>query len=76
MKKTLLDDSEEDLRLYAIYSDEADEDGTFRIVRPIAYAYGAPWVAQALYMDDLKFDTPEEAKEWWDKNYGEKEQKE
>ncbi len=70
MKKTLPDDSEEDLRLYAVYSDEADEDGTVRTVRPIAYAYGAPWVAQALYMDDLKFDTPDEAIKWWNENYG------
>ena len=35
----------------------------------IGYAYGEPWVAQALYMDDMKFDTPEEAKAWWEKNY-------
>jgi hypothetical protein len=34
------------------------------------YAYGAPWVAQALFMDDIKFDTPEEARAWWEKNYG------
>ena len=39
-------------------------------VRVLGYAYGAPWVEQALYMDDLRFDTPEEAKEWWEKNYG------
>lgn len=32
------------------------------------YAYGADWVAMAMYMDDLLFDTPEEAKEWWEKN--------
>lgn len=41
-------------------------DGTERI----QYAYGAPWVAQALLMDDIKFDTPEEAKEWWERRYG------
>ena len=58
------DDSTE-LMLYTNYARE--EDGT---LRPIGYAYGAPWVAQALYMDDLKFDTPEEAKEWWNENYG------
>ena len=58
------DDSTE-LMLYTNYAREAD--GT---IRPIGYAYGAPWVAQALYMDDLKFDTPEEAKEWWEKYYG------
>ena len=37
---------------------------------PVAYAYGASWVAMALYMDDIKFDTPEEAKAWWEENYG------
>lgn len=58
------DDSTE-LMLYTNYVQE--EDGT---IRPIGYAYGAPWVAQALYMDDMRFDTPEEAKEWWEKNYG------
>ena len=41
-------------------------DGTERV----RYAYGAPWVAMALSMDDLAFDTPEEAKEWWDRRYG------
>ena len=34
------------------------------------YAYGAPWVEQALFMDDIKFSTPQEATAWWDKNYG------
>lgn len=34
------------------------------------YAYGEPWVSQALLMDDIKFQTPEEAKEWWEENYG------
>jgi len=43
-------------------------DGTERI----KYAYGFPWVAMALYMDDIAFDTPEEAKEWWDRRYGNK----
>lgn len=51
--------------LYTNYVEEAD--GT---LRPIGYAYGAPWVQQALLMDDIRFDTPEEAKEWWEKNYG------
>jgi len=31
------------------------------------YAYGDSWVAMALFMDDVKFDTPEEARAWWDK---------
>lgn len=43
------------------------EDGTVEIV---GYVYGEPWVAMALQNDDLRFDTPEEAKAWWDKNYG------
>ena len=43
------------------------EDGTKEVV---AYAYGDPWVAMALYMDDIKFGSPEEAKAWWEKNYG------
>ena len=46
-------------RLYTAYRDG----------EPYAYAYGPPWVAMALYMDDIKFDTPEEAEEWWN-NYG------
>ena len=36
----------------------------------IKYAYGLPWVAMALYMEDLAFDSPEEAKDWWDRRYG------
>lgn len=34
------------------------------------YAYGEEWVSMALYMDDIRFDTPEEAIDWWEKNYG------
>lgn len=36
----------------------------------IKYAYGLPWVAMSLYMDDIAFDSPEEAKDWWDRRYG------
>ena len=36
------------------------EDGT-----PVAYAYGEPWVSMALYMDDIGYATPEEAKLAW-----------
>lgn len=36
------------------------EDGT-----PVAYAYGEEWVAMALYMDDVGYATPEEAKLAW-----------
>lgn len=35
--------------------------------KPVAYAYGEEWVAMGLYMDDIKFKTPEEAKAWWEK---------
>ena len=35
--------------------------------KPVAYAYGEEWVAMALYMDDIKHDTPEEAEEAWRK---------
>lgn len=34
---------------------------------PVAYAYGEPWVAQALFMDDIGYPTPEEAKKAWEK---------
>jgi len=44
-----------------------DDDGN---ETPVGYAYGEEWVAMGLYMDDIKFKTPEEAKEWWEKNYG------
>lgn len=42
-------------------------DGTEKV---IGYAYGLPWVAMALYMDDIVFPTPEAAQEWWEKRYG------
>lgn len=45
------------------------EDGTEEIT---GYAYGLPWVAMALYMDDIKFPTAEAAKAWWDKEFGDK----
>ena len=32
-----------------------------------AFAYGEPWVAQAMYMDDWKYPTPEAAKEAWER---------
>ena len=34
---------------------------------PVAYAYGEPWVAQALFMGDIGYDTPEEAKAAWER---------
>ncbi len=36
----------------------------------IKYAYGAPCVAMALPMEDIQFDTPEEAIAWWERRYG------
>lgn len=42
-------------------------DGTTEVY---GYAWGDPWVEQALLMDDIIFNTPEEAKAWWDKKYG------
>lgn len=42
-------------KLYTSYVDGA----------PVAYAYGEPWVAQALLMDDIGYPTPEEAKLAW-----------
>ena len=32
---------------------------------PVAYAYGEPWVAEALFMDDLGYPSEEEAKIAW-----------
>lgn len=46
---------------------EVKEDGS---IVPIGYAYGDPWVSQALMMGDMKFKTPEAAKEYWEKHYG------
>lgn len=31
-----------------------------------AYAYGEDWVAMALYMDDIGYPTPEEARGAWE----------
>jgi len=55
---------EDDIKLYEMHIPHTDGTETVR------YAYGAPWVAQALLMDDIYFDTPEEAKEWWERRYG------
>lgn len=38
----------------------------YRGDKPVAYAYGEPWVAQALFMDDMRYSTPEEAKAAWE----------
>lgn len=34
------------------------------------YAYGDPWVQQALIMDDIGFETGLEAMAWWQEHYG------
>jgi hypothetical protein len=39
---------------------------------PVAYAYGDPWVAQALFMDDLGYASPEEAQAAWLSGYTDK----
>lgn len=44
-----------------------DADGNETV---LGYAYGEPWVEQALYMGDLRFDTEEEARDWWNKIHG------
>ena len=49
------------VQLYTAH--RTSEDGTDTIT---GYAYGPPWVAMALYMDDIKFDTPEAAIAWWE----------
>ena len=60
------DSREEDMvQLYVAHI--VKEDGTDEIT---GYAYGAPWVAQALLMDDIKFPTPEEAIAWWNRRHG------
>lgn len=43
--------------------------------KPVAYAYGEPWVAQALMMNDWKYDTPEEAVKAWERYLKEQEDK-
>lgn len=42
-------------QLYVLYQDDT----------PIGYAYGEPWVAQALLMDDMRYDTEDEARAAW-----------
>ena len=56
---------EKELQLYTAM--RVAPDGTQTI---IGYAYGEPWVEQALFMDDIRFETPDKAKAWWEKNYG------
>lgn len=49
-------EEDRDLQLYAMYDDG----------KPVAYAYGEPWVAMALMMNDMQYPTPEAAKEAWE----------
>ena len=46
------------------YNVKKDENGNKEI---LGYAYGEPWVAEALAMGKIRFNTPEEAKSWWSK---------
>lgn len=39
------------------------EDGT-----PVAYAYGPAWMAMALYMDDVGYDTEDAARAAWERS--------
>ena len=41
-------------------------DGTERV----QFAFGAPWVATALFLGDIAFDSPQEAIDWWERRYG------
>lgn len=54
----------DEVRLYEAHTKFPD--GT----EQVKYAYGAPWVEMALFMDDIAFDSPEEAKAWWAKEVG------
>ena len=42
-------------QMYILYHNE----------KPVAYAYGEEWVAQALLMNDIGYPTEEEAKLAW-----------
>lgn len=37
---------------------------------PVAYAYGEPWVAMALFMDDIGYPTEAEALAAWARQKG------
>lgn len=56
-----MEENENEVQLYTAKT--VDDYGNEVIT---GYAYGAPWVAMGLYMDDIKFKTPEEAKKWWE----------
>ena len=56
-----MDDPKE--QLYISYRKGAINDHTYID----GYAYGEEWVAMALYCDDMKYSTPEEAKAAWER---------
>lgn len=41
----------------------------------VGYVYGEPWIAQALFMDDIGYPTEEEAIEMWEKLWSKEPQK-
>ena len=61
----MADEEKEELRLYTL--SQKTDDGTYIIE---GYAYGLPWVKDALWEGDICLPTPEAAKEWWDRRYG------
>lgn len=50
-----------------------DGDLALSTSKPCGYAYGPKWVAQALRMDDICFETPAAAKAAWEAGIGNKE---
>ena len=50
---------EDELQMYVLYIGD----------KPVKYAYGEPWVAQAMFIDDYGYDTPEEAKAAWEREH-------
>lgn len=54
---------EDNVHLYEMHTKLSD--GT----EEVRYAYGEPWVMQALLMDDLWFVSPEAAKAWWEEKW-------
>lgn len=65
VKMSKADSMEEDMvQMYT--SHIVKDDGTDQT---IGYAYGPPWIAMALYMGDLVFKTPEEAKAFYEKEF-------
>ena len=50
-----------------------DGDLALSTSKPCGYAYGPKWVAQALRMGDICFETPEAAKAAWEAKIGNKE---